>query len=51
MVPVLRPVVNQHESSSGQVIAVVQPHRYTRLSSLFDLRAARRELAALGAVA
>jgi UDP-N-acetylmuramate--alanine ligase len=36
MVPVLRPVVNQHESSSGQVIAVVQPHRYTRLSSLFD---------------
>jgi len=36
MVPVLRPVVNQHESGSGQVIAVVQPHRYTRLSSLFD---------------
>jgi UDP-N-acetylmuramate--alanine ligase len=36
MVPVLRPVVNQHESNSGQVIAVVQPHRYTRLSSLFD---------------
>ena len=24
------------ESSSGQVIAVVQPHRYTRLSSLFE---------------
>jgi UDP-N-acetylmuramate--alanine ligase len=24
------------ESSSGQVIAVVQPHRYTRLSTLFD---------------
>ena len=25
-----------HEATEGQVIAVVQPHRYTRLQSLFD---------------
>src|SRR6202012_3305436 len=25
-----------HESTKGQVIAVVQPHRYTRLAALFE---------------